>query len=266
MNRHALPLNSINTVVSRLDTDVFLIEGNVAGDGFRIDLTCPDAFAKLADRVRIVYRFRSTWADYEAESSRSVTRPGDQVTVDQLCVLSGGAAHFLTGLDPAFARLLAKDELLEATEEAEWRAEEARRQVRLTEVTTHVRENYPERLLEDSEWLRGGTRRVRENQGRTWLAQEFPDVAAEQKVVTALLNAVALAEDKREYEVMPRHITEFARNLNAHAAKLADRPEFQQATTKQTRCALARRYIAQTDALVPAGEFAEQLAAAAALA
>ncbi|GAB2731876.1 hypothetical protein [Nocardioides pakistanensis] len=54
MNRHALPLKSINTVVSRLDTDILLIEGNnVAGDGFRIDLTCPDAFAKLADRVRI---------------------------------------------------------------------------------------------------------------------------------------------------------------------------------------------------------------------
>lgn len=266
MNRSALPLNSINDLVSKLNEDVLLIDGNVAGNGFRIDVTCPEAFAKLADRVRIVYRFRSTWADHEAESSRSVSRPSNEMAVDQLCVLEGGAAHFLTGIDPAFALLLANDELAEATEEAEWRAEEARRQERLAEVTTRVREIYPDRLLEDSEWLRGGTRRVRDNHARAQLDQEFPDVAAEQTVVTAFLDAVALAEDKREHVAIPRQITEFARNLSVHAAELANRPEFQQATTKQTRCALARRYIAQTNALVPAGEFVEQLAAAAAIA
>ena len=265
MNRHAQPLNAIQATVSTLASDVLLIEGSVGGDGFRVDLICPDAFAKLADRARIVYRFRRTWADYEAESGRSVLHTGDRVTVDQLCVLAGGVAHFLTGIDPAFARFLAKDHELEAAEEAEWQAEEARRQERLAEVTAHIRDTYPERLLSDTQWLRGGARRTRDNQARKWLAQEFPDVAAEQKVVTALLNAVALAEDKREHEVIPRRIVEFTRNLSAHAAKLAARPEFQEATTKQTRCALARRYLTQTDVLIPSGEFVEQLAAAAAV-
>ena len=266
MNRHAQPLNVINTAISRLDPDVLLIYGNVGGEGFRVDLTCPDAFAMLADRARVIYRFRSTWADYEAESGRSVSRPGDKVTVDQLCVLSGGVAHFLTGIDPAFERLLVKEEQGEAAEEAKCQAEAARRQERLTEVITRIRDTYPERLLDDAGWLRGGARRIRDNQARKWLDQEFPDVAAEQKVVTALLDAVALAEHKREHEVIPRHINEFVCNLNAHAAKLAGQREFQQATTKQTRRALARRYITQADGLVPAGEFAEQLATATAVA
>jgi hypothetical protein len=75
MNRHTQPLNVINTAISRLDPEVLLIHGSVGGDGLRVDLTCPDAFAKLADRARVIYRFRSTWADYEAESGRSVSRP-----------------------------------------------------------------------------------------------------------------------------------------------------------------------------------------------
>lgn len=272
MNSSTPPtITEVTHALADLPEEVLVVTGTVDGNGHRVDDLSQRAFTALASRAQIIYRSSRTWAECSEALEALPGRRGQEVALVTACVVLGGVAHTLTGVDPALAAHLEANRERDRREEAAWEAEQAAamaareaEDARLTEVTREIESTYPDRLLADEDWLRSKDQRGRERTAREWARAEYPDVAGHQRTSTAILNAVATADDRREREVLPARLTAFEANLAAHGQAVAATPGYALATTKHTREAHTRRYVIETDPLVPPAIVLDRLIAAAA--
>ena len=265
----ALPTpEDVEVLAATLRERVLVVEAPVHGDGFTVDLADADDLRALALMAGVVYLQRHTWGDYTDLDHDLHDRPlrmhadAGRLALVAASVLVGGALHTLMGVDPALTRRLEAARRRDEAEAARWKVEAEQHQTRLEEVVQVIANTYAGRLVGTEAWLRSSDNRNRNRLAREWATREFPDVHDEPRVKTAVLNATSHAAEVREQVVIPGRCAAFEADLERHAHALRDLPGFVGAGTKSSRSAMARRYMAQTDPLVPPALFVERLLAA----
>lgn len=252
-------------VVENLPASVMVVSGGVTGHGLEVELDSPAMFAALAARSEVVYRDVRSWGDSADVVARIPAGLDAEPAVVTACTVLAGVAHVITGADARFVAQAQQMQRRLDQGDAHWQAERDEAAARVASVVEEIGATYPGRLVADEQWLVTVDQRGRHRIADTWAAADYPDVSTEQRVRTALLNAVGRATERRDREVAPARLAAFEETLDDHAQRLAGAPGWALATTKATREAHARRYIGEADPLVAPAVVLDRLIAQAAV-
>jgi hypothetical protein len=199
---------------------VTVINGALHGDGFWIEVEEPESARTLMKQggAALLYREETRWSGVMREEminaveepmrvlaliDEHVLAEGQLVSVGVDVVL-GGVLHRMVAMDRGFRAILQAYDGQMKRQDACWRREQAveRRayQERLDRVRVtarRVRENLPAQLLADELWSTAANRRARELRARVIVYRDHPDLEGEQKIATAILDAVETAQASR---------------------------------------------------------------------
>lgn len=264
-----------------------VLPATVTGDGFTIELDDVAAVRALlmspAAVGQVIYQAGRRWD----EQLRKVTFDGltDQVInkvlisagfdedPERVCLLTltvflAGVRHVATATDPMFATLHSaastERERIHARIEREIDEQDAAyaaEQDAVDQTVRWVRTDLAGTLLDDEKWLAMTTHRGREAYAKQLVAARLDGRPLEQRVVTAVLDVLAVVTDARE-DVVRRRTTAFRDSAQQHGRALAASAAFHTATAK-TRGAVADDYIRSVDPVIPPALVRDQLLAAA---
>lgn len=246
----SLSVDDVMAAVENLPESVLVVNGVVTGRGLHVELDNLSTFVALAARSGVVYLDLQTWINLAADVADIPTGLGSEPARLSAWTVIAGVAHVITGAD---ARYLAQVQAMQRSldqQDADWEAERAEEAARIVHVVEDIESSYPDRLVADEPWLVTLDQRGRQRIARAWAAADYPDVCNEQRVKTALLNAVSVATERRDRDIVPARLAAFEEDLEAHAQRLAEAPGWKLATTRAVREAHARRYIGATDSLI----------------
>lgn len=246
----SLSVAEVMEAVENLPASVMVVSGAVTGHGLEVELDSPAMFAALAVRSEVIYRDVRSWADNADVVARIPAGLDAEPAVVTACTVLAGVAHVITGADARFVTQVQRMQRRLDQEDAHWEAKRGEAAARVAGVVEEIEATYPDRLIADESWLVTVDHRGRHRIASDWAAVDYPDVCAEQRVRTALLNAVGRATERRDREVAPARLAAFEETLDAHAQRLAGVPGWALATTRAIREAHARRYIGEADPLV----------------
>jgi hypothetical protein len=198
-----------------------VIRGVVRGDGLRVDIEDVDAARDLfvaSDDMLLLYRNDIHWSqDVLTELTSQVEQDGviralaiagdlhdgDLVSVSVDAVLHG-VVHRITAVDERFASVVRATEKEVSREDARWMREAAadrrsyqERSDHVKRVALSVRTGLAQRLVADDLWLAAANRRAREIRARDIVYGEHPDLLGEQKIASAILDALENAQATR---------------------------------------------------------------------